>query len=227
MNRYFSLASADLVVPNQEAWRLLWDFTTLKEISETLSGNSGLQNKALSVANEIMNVFNNRDLGSIPRARKLAEEIFGEHWDKKGEKIYAEGPERPQIWGIGYCHIDTAWYESHHSAIGMLLQLSAFVRLWPYSVTQQKVARSWSTQVDLMERYPEHRFTCSQAQQFKWLEEVCYLIRFIISFPQRYPASCIHLFSSESKRKFWKGSSTSLVVLGSRTTQTCHLEKHS
>ena len=44
--------------------------------------------------------------------------------------------------------------------------------LWPYSVTQQKVARSWSTQVDLMERYPEHRFSCSQAQQFKWLEEV-------------------------------------------------------
>lgn len=23
-----------------------------------------------------------------------------------------------------------------------------------------------------MERYPEHRFTCSQAQQFKWLEEL-------------------------------------------------------
>ncbi|KAI0799601.1 glycosyl hydrolases family 38 N-terminal domain-containing protein [Irpex lacteus] len=135
MNRYFSLASADLV-----------------EISETLPGNSGLQNKALVVANEIMNVFNNRDLTSITRARKLAEEVFGEHWDKKGERIYAEGPERPQIWGIGYCHIDTAW-------------------LWPYSVTQQKVARSWSTQVDLMERYPEHRFTCSQAQQFKWLEE--------------------------------------------------------
>lgn len=49
------------------------------------------------------------------------------------------------------CHIDTAW-------------------LWPYRVTQQKVARSWATQVDLMERYPEHRFTCSQAQQYKWLE---------------------------------------------------------
>jgi alpha-mannosidase len=29
MNRYFQLASADLVVPNQEAWALLWDFQTL------------------------------------------------------------------------------------------------------------------------------------------------------------------------------------------------------
>jgi hypothetical protein len=40
MNRYFSLASADLVVPNQEAWRLLWDFQTLKELVGTLPGNT-------------------------------------------------------------------------------------------------------------------------------------------------------------------------------------------
>ncbi|CAL1697504.1 unnamed protein product [Somion occarium] len=153
MNRYFSLASADIVVPNQEAWGLLADFTTLREIADTLPGNTSLQNKALTVANDIMNVFNNRDLSSIPQARKLAEQVFGEGWEKKGEKIYEEGTEKAQIWGIGYCHIDTAW-------------------LWPYSVTQQKVARSWSTQVDLMNRYPEHRFTCSQAQQYKWLEQL-------------------------------------------------------
>ena len=47
-------------------------------------------------------------------------------------------------------------------------------RLWPCHVTQQKVAhsRSWSTQVDLMERYPEHQFVSSSAQQFKWLEQL-------------------------------------------------------
>lgn len=40
MNRFFTLASADLVVPNQEAWRLLWDFQTLKELIDTLPGNT-------------------------------------------------------------------------------------------------------------------------------------------------------------------------------------------
>jgi alpha-mannosidase len=110
MNRYFSLASADLVVPNQEAWGLLLDFTTLREISETLPGNTSLQNKALTVANEIMNVFDKNDLASIPLARKRAQEVFGEGWEKKKEKIYDEGAEKAQIWGIGYCHIDTAWY---------------------------------------------------------------------------------------------------------------------
>ncbi|KDR78195.1 hypothetical protein GALMADRAFT_245234 [Galerina marginata CBS 339.88] len=153
MNRYFSLASADLVVPNMEAWGLLWDFQTLRELVDTLPGNTPLQNKALATANEIMNVFNKGDPSSIGKARKLAEQVFGEGWEGKGAAIYDEGPKKANVWGIGYCHIDTAW-------------------LWPYSVTQQKVARSWSTQVDLMERYPEHRFTCSSAQQFKWLEQL-------------------------------------------------------
>jgi len=54
---------------------------------------------------------------------------------------------------LTYSHIDTAW-------------------LWPFTVTQQKVARSWSTQLDLMKRYPEHRFSATQAQQYKWLEEL-------------------------------------------------------
>ncbi|KAG5717158.1 Alpha-mannosidase, partial [Termitomyces sp. T112] len=110
-------------------------------------------NKALVAANEIMNVFNRGDPRGIREARKIAEGLFGEGWEGKRERIYDEGVGEAQVWGIGHCHIDTAW-------------------LWPYRVTQQKVARSWSTQVDLMDRYPEHRFTCSSAQQYKWLEQL-------------------------------------------------------
>ncbi|KAF8228013.1 glycoside hydrolase family 38 protein [Tricholoma matsutake] len=153
MNRYFGLASADLVVPNQEAWGLLWDFTALSQLVETLPGNTPLQNKAIVVSNAIMNVFDKGDATAVRKARKLAEEVFGEGWEAKGASVYDEGPREAQIWGIGHCHIDTAW-------------------LWPYRVTQQKVARSWATQVDLMERYPEHRFACSSAQQYKWLEQL-------------------------------------------------------
>jgi alpha-mannosidase len=102
MNRYFKLASADLVVPNQEAWALLWDFTTLKELVETLPGNTLLQNKALSVANEIMNVFHKGDASDIKQARMLAEQVFGKGWQSKGANIYNEGATRSQVWGIGY-----------------------------------------------------------------------------------------------------------------------------
>jgi alpha-mannosidase len=50
-------------------------------------------------------------------------------------------------------HIDTAW-------------------LWQYKHTQQKIARSWSTQLDLMDRYPSHQFAASSAQQYEWLEQL-------------------------------------------------------
>ncbi|KAG8964143.1 Glycoside hydrolase, 38 vacuolar alpha mannosidase [Tulasnella sp. 408] len=156
-NRYFTLNSADLVVPNQEAWRLMWDFTTLRELVDDLPGNSILQNLCLVTANKIMNTFDIHDPErTIKECRKVAEEVFGEGWEAKGADIYKEGlgkGKKPQVWGIGNCHIDTAW-------------------LWPFSVTQQKAARSWSTQIDLMERYPEHRFATSSAQQFKWVEQL-------------------------------------------------------
>ncbi|KAG8887766.1 Glycoside hydrolase, 38 vacuolar alpha mannosidase [Tulasnella sp. 332] len=159
-NRYFSLASADLVVPNQEGWRLLWDFNTLRELVDDLGGDSILQNKCLYVANKIMNTFDVKESDrTIKECREIAEEVFGKGWDAKGGRVYEEGlgegkhKKRAQVWGIGNCHIDTAW-------------------LWPYSVTQQKAARSWATQLDLMDRYPEHRFAASTAQQFKWVEQL-------------------------------------------------------
>ena len=43
---------------------------------------------------------------------------------------------------MGHCHIDTAW-------------------LWPFSETRRKTARSWSSQLKLMEAFPEHLFTAS------------------------------------------------------------------
>jgi alpha-mannosidase len=88
------------------------------------------------------------------------------------------------------------------------------IRLWLYRVTQQKVARSWSTQVDLVERYPEHRFFASQAQQFKWLEQV----HSFCAFHNRSSVLIlIHVFSctlpcsSVSKQKFDPASSTRSV----------------
>lgn len=105
-----------------------------------------------------MNVFRSGDSLSISAARGVAEEVLGSGWEKAGGDIYKKGDQKAKVWGIGHCHIDTAW-------------------LWPYSVTQQKVARSWATQVDLMERYDEHRFAASSAQQYKWLQQVSVRIK--------------------------------------------------
>ena len=54
---------------------------------------------------------------------------------------------------IGHTHIDVAW-------------------LWTLAQTREKVQRSFSTVIDLMERYPEYRFMMSQPQLFRYLSEV-------------------------------------------------------
>lgn len=103
------------------------------------------------VANSIMDAFiaGNGSQESIVEGRRIARRYLGDSVDSAG--VY-ETATTPIVYGIGHCHIDTCW-------------------LWPWAETKRKVARSWSNQCDLMDRYPEHRFTCSQAQQFKWLEQ--------------------------------------------------------
>ena len=87
---------------------------------------------------------------SILKGREIARKYIG---DKASSHEVYETDQQPIVYAIGHCHIDTCW-------------------LWPWAETKRKIARSWSNQCDLMDRYPEHRFACSQAQQYKWLEQL-------------------------------------------------------
>jgi len=48
-----------------------------------------------------MNIFKRGDVTAVSACRKKAQEVFGKDWDTKGASIYDEGPENPNIWGIG------------------------------------------------------------------------------------------------------------------------------
>jgi alpha-mannosidase len=52
----------------------------------------------------------------------------------------------------GHAHIDTAW-------------------LWPIRETRRKCIRSFSNVLRLMDRFPDFRFLCSQAQQYAFIEQ--------------------------------------------------------
>lgn len=124
---------------------------TIADAAREFPRNSWESHEANMVANSIMDTFiaGNGSQESIIEARKIARKYLGDRVDSAD--VY-ETATTPIVYGIGHCHIDTCW-------------------LWPWAETKRKVARSWSNQCDLMDRYPEHRFTCSQAQQFKWLEQ--------------------------------------------------------
>ena len=57
-----------------------------------------------------------------------------------------------RISAVGHAHIDTAW-------------------LWPIRETRRKCARTFSTQLALMDEYPDYRFACSQPAQYQWMKE--------------------------------------------------------
>ena len=53
---------------------------------------------------------------------------------------------------VGHAHLDTAW-------------------LWPLRETIRKCARTFSTVLELMDRYPDYRFVVSQAQHLAWMRD--------------------------------------------------------
>ncbi len=57
-----------------------------------------------------------------------------------------------RITAVGHAHIDTAWE-------------------WPLREAKRKVARSWSTQLALMDEYPDYVFAASQPAQYQWMKE--------------------------------------------------------
>ncbi|ODV93429.1 hypothetical protein PACTADRAFT_52017 [Pachysolen tannophilus NRRL Y-2460] len=146
----FSLSKADLVLPNVEARALHYDFWILSDAARELSATSWQKHKARNLCNEIMNAFDPNDEATINKCRFLAKSFLGKDIDSA--KVYDKKVKKIDVYAVGNCHIDTAW-------------------LWPFAETKRKVVRSWTSQINLMERYPEYKFVASQAQQFQWLKK--------------------------------------------------------
>lgn len=150
-NVYFTLQTARIAAINLQARGLYYDFWIIGDAAREFPGDSWESHEANVVANAIMDAFiaGGGSKESIIEGRRIARRYLGDKVDSA--EVY-DSDTHPIVFATGHCHIDTCW-------------------LWPWAETKRKVARSWSNQCDLMDRYPEHRFTCSQAQQFKWLKQ--------------------------------------------------------
>lgn len=133
------------------AWRRAIKLTRLDAARE-FPGESWESHDALRINNAVIDAFIAGDGSqeSILQCREITRQYLGNKVDT--HEVYETDKEHI-VYAIGHCHIDTCW-------------------LWPWAETKRKIARSWASQCDLMDRYPEYRFTCSQAQQYKWLEQL-------------------------------------------------------
>jgi alpha-mannosidase len=125
------LRQCELTVVDPEAWKLYFDFETLRalEAETTDEAWSGRLREQLE-----------RFCDDSDPA--LLAELYEQHTASHAHELAA----------IGHAHIDTAW-------------------LWPLAETYRKCLRSFSSQVQYMEDYPEYRFACSQAQHYAWIKE--------------------------------------------------------
>ncbi|KAF9975357.1 Glycoside hydrolase, 38 vacuolar alpha mannosidase [Actinomortierella ambigua] len=142
-NRVFQLSKVEIAVPNKDAWRLYWDIQVIVGMAKELAADNPRGQEALYVCNQIVDHFNRANVkASLETCLKIAQAFLNKKASASSHLVTA----------VGNCHIDTCW-------------------LWPYAETRRKTARSWSSQLRLMEDYPEYVFVCSQAQQFEWLAQ--------------------------------------------------------
>uniref|UniRef100_H2Y8R6 Glycoside hydrolase family 38 central domain-containing protein n=1 Tax=Ciona savignyi TaxID=51511 RepID=H2Y8R6_CIOSA len=143
MNKTFTLSKANLNGINKDLEALYIDMQVLYGIAKALGQDSQRGVEAMLTGNQIINTLVKGDWSDtvVKDSRELAKSYFGEANHRQQHVVHA----------MGHCHIDCAW-------------------LWPYSETIRKCARSWASTLDVMKRFPNFTFVCSQAQQLAWIK---------------------------------------------------------
>lgn len=139
----YHLARAELAVVHTEVVALRHDIRVLNALMEQLGMDDPRRHEILRALEAMLDRVDLGDVvGSAPAARAELVDVLDRPAHASAHRISA----------IGHAHIDTAW-------------------LWPLRETVRKCARTFSGVLELMGRYPELRFGCSQAAQYRWMEE--------------------------------------------------------
>ena len=137
----FKVHQAELACVNRKVFDFYYDFKVCANAMKTLPAASQRRAELRVALNEALNTLDWDDPDSIDLARAALADVLSRKNGGTTHKLSA----------IGHAHIDTAW-------------------LWPLRECVRKCARTFSTAVDYMDRYPEYIFGCSQAQHYAWMK---------------------------------------------------------
>ncbi|WP_339192397.1 glycoside hydrolase family 38 C-terminal domain-containing protein [Paenibacillus sp. FSL E2-0230] len=137
-----TLKEAVIAVCHEDIRSLYYDFEVLLELAEKLPDTSSRKAKIVQSLYDASNCL------SVINAKRVeqAAGIVGRELAKQG------GDPSLTVSAIGHAHIDLAW-------------------LWPVRETIRKGARTFSTVLRNMEKYPEYIFGASQPQLYQWMKE--------------------------------------------------------
>lgn len=128
---------------NDTARKLYYDLLVLLVQAENTLPEDPLHHELLSVLSRCRN-----KLTTYSEAEML------DCLEITGKRLALQGGDSPalSLTAFGHAHIDLGW-------------------LWPIRETKRKGARTFSTALALMERYPDYLFGASQPQLYAWVKE--------------------------------------------------------
>jgi len=124
-----------------DIWQLYLDCSVLQNLLKALPEKSPRRAQILYQLNGMIDSFQEDEPGVATARTRLVFTLSGPSHASDLKAC-----------AVGHAHLDTAW-------------------LWPVSETVRKCARTFSTQLALMEKYPEYVFGASQAQHYAFVKE--------------------------------------------------------
>lgn len=137
----YTLKRAELAIVDREVEALWFDLRILTQLLDQLPDSE----RRSEIGDALLAAVDAIDPNDVKATARAARDGLAPALAKRSSHPH-------RITAVGHAHIDTAW-------------------LWPLRETVRKCARSFSNQLALMDDYPEHRFVCSQAQQYEWMKE--------------------------------------------------------
>ncbi|WP_328672178.1 alpha-mannosidase [Streptomyces sp. NBC_00328] len=139
----YRFAAADLAVLDEDVWHLVLDAEVLSELMYELDPQRPRRHEILRALENMLDALDLHDVsGTAAAARAELTEVLSRPASASAHRVSA----------TGHAHIDSAW-------------------LWPLRETVRKASRTFANVTALAIDYPELVFSCSQAQQYAWVEE--------------------------------------------------------
>jgi len=124
-----------------DLWHLYLDARILLGLIKRLDEDSVRRSRAVRSLNNCINIFSDNRKNANSARECLKEEL---------SKSASESD--LSVSAIGHAHIDTGW-------------------LWPVRETVRKSARTFATQLSIIEKYPDYIFGASQPQHYQFMKE--------------------------------------------------------
>jgi alpha-mannosidase len=139
----YRFRSAELVLIDQSVEQLGYDLDVLIGWAELLPADQPRRARIVQALGDACDAIDIWDVSGTALAAR----------DRLARVLASPSvPTAHRLAAVGHAHIDSAW-------------------LWPMRETVRKCTRTFANVLELMDRYPEFVFACSQAQQYAWIEE--------------------------------------------------------